>query len=369
MANNSTKITHKQPLMLSLISENEVESEMGEAFASFMLNPTVTWAKFVLTDDRTNGNGERVPKEEFPNLIRSGIHMPIKMVGGEIKGHPDSSPLGAITHLKQIENDDGSSAIVALAALWGQERPADVDYIKHLFAEKKPVDVSWEILFEDTILNTETNSIDLHGTVLRAATIVSNPAYEGRTPFLAVASNKAKDAKEDSQITDNKNSEDNSMDVKDLEARIAELEPKYNDAVSENEKLTAQLAEKDAEIARLTEENTAKETELVPLREFKEAADAALAKAEKLDTIKTKFVEAGLDKGDEYFTENAEKFLKMDDDSLDFFIQEMVANLSTEQKSSIASKKTKIPALTGEDTEDLSVQGLAKYLRERKEKK
>lgn len=369
MADKETNFGANWLDMVQLLDESEVKSEMGEAFASFMLNPTVTWAKFILTDDRTNGNGERVPKEEFANLIRSGIHMPVKMVLGEIQGHPESKPLGTITHLKQVQKEDGSSAIVALAALWGKERPADVEFIKARFAEKKPVDVSWEILYETETINDETHSTDLHGTVLKAATIVGNPAYEGRTPFLSIASKKISDAAVE-EITDDTNTEDNSMELKDLEARIAEIEPQLTEAQTQIAAKDTLIAEKDAEIARLTGELTAKEEELVPLRDFKTSADAEVAKQEKLEALKAKFVEAGLNKDDQYFTDNGDKLLEFDDNSLEFFIQEMSANLSTvDGKASQASSKTKIPALTGGDqSEDLSPKALAQYLRERGKK-
>lgn len=368
MGENSTNISAKLLDMVQLISENEVKAEMGEAFASFMLNPTVTWAKFVLTDDKVNANGERIPKTEFANLIKSGIHMPVKMVVGEIQGHPDSKPLGTITHLKQVDTDDGGSAIVALAALWGRERPADIEYIKQRFAERKSVDVSWEVLYDDRVLNTETQSMDLLGTILKAATIVGNPAYQGRTPFLAVAS---RNEQSEAETEDNGKTEDTSMEVNDLEARIAELEPKLNDAQAQLESLATQLSEKEAEIARLTTELEAKEAELTPLRQFKEEFDAEVAKAEKLSAIKSKFTEAGLEKDDEYFEKHAEALLKLDEDGLSFFIQELAANLSTDSKTSDASKKTsKIPNLVGQETgEELNLKVLAKYLRENKGKK
>ena len=78
--------------------------EVNESFASLLLNPYVTWAKFILTDDEPNGNNVRIPKEEFSNLINSGIYMPIKMTLGEIEGHEASIPIGVITHLKEVKN-------------------------------------------------------------------------------------------------------------------------------------------------------------------------------------------------------------------------------------------------------------------------
>lgn len=177
--------------LVQLINESQASEELGEAFASFMLNPTVVWAKFILTDDRKNANGQRIPSEEFDNLMRSGIHMPVKMAMGEIEqSHKNSKPLGVITHLKKITLPDGVSALMALAALWGEERPSDVTYIKDRFKNNEPVNVSWEILFGDSSFNNKANSMDLKDTVLKAATIVGDPAYEGRTQFLAVAARK-----------------------------------------------------------------------------------------------------------------------------------------------------------------------------------
>ena len=41
-----------------------------DAFAmAQQLNPYVTWVRFILTDDKPNGNGDRIPLEEFSNLI------------------------------------------------------------------------------------------------------------------------------------------------------------------------------------------------------------------------------------------------------------------------------------------------------------
>jgi hypothetical protein len=372
MAEKESKFTNNLLDVVQLLNENELKSEMGEAFAAFMLNPTVTWAKFILTDDRTNANGERIPKEEFKNLMKSGIHMPIKMAMGEISpGHPETKPLGTITHLKEVSLDGGISAIVAIAALWGQERPADVEFIKTRFASKLPVDVSWEILYEDAKLNAQLGSMDLEGTVLRAATIVGNPAYQGRTPFLSIAAKKVSKAEEEPATNSETTiSEEALMDTKELEARVAELEPQLSEVQTKLTQSETLLTEKENEITRLTEENTAKETELVTLREYKASIEAETARVEKLEQIKTKFVEAGLTKDDEYFNTNSDKFFKMDDDSLSFFIQEMAAGLTTEagKNSQSSTKETKIPALLGDEGEDKSVKSLAKALREQRKK-
>jgi|SRR5688572_30656476 len=354
--------------VVQFISEDEVKTEMGEAFASFMLNPIITWAKFILTDDRKNANGERVPKTEFPNLMKSGIHMPVKMANGEIsQGHPGTKPLGTITHLKEVTSEDGTSAIVAIAALWSQERPADVEFIKTRFAEKLPVDVSWEILYNDATFNSETQSMDLNGTILRAATIVGNPAYQGRTPFLSIAAIKK------SEATIDTNMEEDTVDLTQLQAEVDRLKAELSDALSAKESLAGvdtKLAEAQAEVTRLTELNTQNETELAELRTFKAQADAEAEKAQKLEEVKQKFVEAGIEKDEEYFTDNADRLIAMDSEILDFMISQFKAN-DESKTTSTSSTKTKIPALLNEDnsisapTQD----EIVKALRERKAKK
>lgn len=191
MPKSSMKIDTKLESMVQLLNETEVSALFSTAASEILVNPTVTYVKFTLTDDKANANGQRIPVTEFQNLIRTGMNMPIKMAVGEISpGHEDTKPLGVMTHLKEVVTELGNRAIIALAALWTEERPADVQYLKQRFAEGKPIDVSWEILYEDAVPNPEHGSMDLVSTVLRAATIVGNPAYSGRTQFLSVAAKK-----------------------------------------------------------------------------------------------------------------------------------------------------------------------------------
>ena len=93
-----------------LIYENQVELikdkeyKFSEASTAVSLNPMLNWMKFVLLDDLPNGNKQRVPKEEFDNIIKTGIHMPIKVSAGEISpGHQGTFPIGVITNL-MVEN-------------------------------------------------------------------------------------------------------------------------------------------------------------------------------------------------------------------------------------------------------------------------
>lgn len=374
MTENTTKIRANLENVVQLLDDDEIKAEYGEAFASVMLNPTVTWAKFILTDDRTNGNGERIPKEEFANLISSGLHMPVKMAMGEISpGHPNTKPLGTITHLKEVQVDDGSSAIVALAALWAKERPADVNYLKEKFLNREPVDVSWEILYEDSSFNAEHNSMDLLGTLLRAATVVGNPAYEGRTPFLSIASKKKTEADDKGTNLEDELNELEKLQA-DLNVKVAELE-QLQASVAEKETALAEkdntLATKEEEISVLTAKTTELETELNGLRAFKAEIDAKQAEASKLEEIKTKFSEAEIERDEEFFTANAEKLIAMTDDALEFMLQELkVFAESSKNNSTASTKKTKIPVLRNNDGDVISAKEIAEALKnERKAKK
>jgi hypothetical protein len=281
-----------------LIKEKLAEDD---AFASITLNPTLRWLKFILTDDQPNENKQRIPQDEFDNLIRSGVNMPIKMAAGDIAdGHDESFAIGVITHLKQVANK-----IEGLAALWSKERPDDVKLILEEFEAGTPPQISWEVPFNDEIIGEDGVST-LKGIILRAATLVRLPAFAGRTPVLAVA---AKDIKPIEQ-------EDNSME--ELELIKSQLS-KANEKIAE---LEGQLKEKTDGFASV-------EDELTSLREFKTQIDKDTNEAEKLATVRDKFAEAKIEKPDEYFVENREHFLALDETGLEFMVQEMSAFAKT----------------------------------------
>lgn len=327
-------IFHSKDLNLVESRMSDTDGDINETEASVSLNPSFVWTKFVLTDDKPNENKQRVPKEEFSNLIKSGIFAPVKMSFGQInENHDDAFPIGVITHLK--EQDD---KILGIAALWSRERQDDVLKIRDMVKNGDLPQLSWEILFENSVME-ETGVESLANTVLRGITLVSMPAYAGRTPIYAAASK-------------NTNSEDKSVeDLEKLQARVAELEQV--------------LAAKDGEIASLTAKLSDTDTELSSLREFKSAIETEKALVEKLTSIKQKFSEAGLVKTDSYFEENKENLLGMTDPTLDFLIQEMVAFSSKEKEEAKSSKEKKEVPVFGADS-DLDYQDpkkLAEMLR------
>ncbi len=121
------------------------ENDAGQSFAAISLNPTFAMVKFILTDDQPNANKQRIPKSEFPNLVRTGIYAPIKMALEGIKeDHSNALPIGVITHLKEEE-----SQVLGIAALWVREREKDVKMLKEMHATGNLPQLSWEILHED----------------------------------------------------------------------------------------------------------------------------------------------------------------------------------------------------------------------------
>jgi hypothetical protein len=290
-----------------------IDREAGESEAAISLNPTFTWAKFVLTDDKPNANGQRIPKDEYNNLIKTGIHAPVKMaVGGIAPGHKEALPIGVITNLREV-NDK----IEGLAALWTREREDDVISLKEMFAGGQLPQLSWEILYEDSSREEDGTEV-LKGTSLRATTLVGMPSYEGRTPIYAMA------AKET-------NSEDQHVEELELlKTKVADLESKLAEAESK-------LSEKDAQIADAS-------VELEQLREYKGAIEKEKEIAERMASIKNKFSEAGIQREDSYFDEKRDTLLSMSAEALDFMIQEMVA-FSSVVKEERASKKEELPPL------------------------
>ena len=71
---------------------------------------------------------------------------------------------------------------------------------------------------------------------------------------------------------------------------------------------------------------------LPELKEFKDSIEAEAARLEKIDNIKKKFSEAGLDLDEEFFADNEEKLLALSEtDTLDFFISNLLPAVKEEE--------------------------------------
>lgn len=321
---------------LELVDIQAVEE--NQAFASVNLNPNITWAKFTLTDDQPNANKQRVPKEEFENLINTGIYMPIKMeFNTHIGEHEGSLPLGTIAHLKVDSN-----RIKGLAALWNQERPKDVELLRAKYKDGEPLRLSWELAYSKAEVE-EDGTEALRGVSLLATTVVGRPAYGDRTSIEALSTANA-----------GKMEEDNKMDYEKI---IEDLKKEISDLTEKTQELQSSLDSKASEL------DTAN-SELEDLREFKQTIEKDRLEAEKLATIKEKFAEVKIEKDNEYFVSNREMLLSIDEKALDFMLQEMVAGLSTS-----ASKKPSsdgIPPIVSDDLKEFTIKEMAELLRKNK---
>ena len=327
---------------VKLVLDDSSIDEMA-AEASISLNRNVAWAKIVLTDDDFNANKQRIPRDEFSNVIKTGLYMPFKMTAGEIGDHPDSIPIGVMAHLKTNGN-----TVEALAALWKTERDTDVAMLQERYKSQKPIDVSWEISYTEK--EEEEAGTTFKGVSMNAITIVENPAYKGRTSVTALSS-KNKENNEDGS-----NMDTIALDKHEelMKTQREEFETKVSDAEAKVQTLSTELDELKPKYKELAE--------------FKQESDEKTAKAEKLENIKTKFKDAGLEVKEEYFTEKEEIFLGMTDAQLDFVVQELVSLASkkendNEETASISLTSTDVPNVTGSTGGSVNKEDILEFLK------
>jgi hypothetical protein len=312
--------------------ENQIEliDSTDEAFSSVSLNPNFQWGKIVICDDLPNLNKMRIPESEFDNLIRTGINSPIKMDIGRITGHDEArgKPIGVISQIRKETNK-----LIALVALWKKEREEDIAMLKDMYLKSQPPQTSWEIGYTESKID-ENGIEDLYGTMLNGLAVVANPAYAGRTGFVAMSSK-------------TENLQEISMEELDqLKARVTELE--------------TLLASKETEL-------TSAKSELQTLQEFKAEIDKKEADEKKLAEIRRKFSEAKIEKDDAFYAEKRDTLLALEDSAVDFMIQEMVA-FSTANASE--KKPVEIPNIPATEAKDLGdPKKLAQALRELRTRK
>jgi len=316
---------------------DKMEIDEMAASASISLNPNVAWMKFLLTDDVKNANRQRIPREEFANVLRTGLFMPLKMAYGDIsEGHDNTFPLGVMTHLKTEGN-----SIQALAALWDKERHEDVEFLRTRYSEGKSIDISWEVTYTDEDVEEDGVSA-LKNVSMNAATIVGMPAYMGRTPALALSSTEEGDSMD-------------TIEKSEHERLLTE----------QKEQFETQIAELQASLGTVQAELDALKPQYEELSAYKQTVEEAKAKTEKLASIKQKFEDAHLEITDEYFSERAESFAGMTDEQLEFFIQELVAAFKPveEGNSSISITSKHVPPIRTPEAETITPNDMVTYLR------
>lgn len=295
----------------------DFDFDLEEATSSVSLNPdAMTFAKFVFTDDKPNANKQRVPETEFDNIVKTGIFMPFKMGDGQIEqGHKDAKPIGVIAQLKKENNQ-----VKGIAGLWTREASEEIALLKEMVTKDQLPQLSWELLYSDSSVNDDGVE-DLQGVVTKGICVVGMPAYKGRTPIIAMASEEQGETVEELELLKQK--------VQELEALIQEKDS----AIAEKETL---LSDKEAEISNLKSENSS-------LSEYKSAIEAEAEKKRKVKNIKEKFNSCSVAKEDAWFEENEEKLLNMSESELDFMLQEMVAFASQVKET---TSGVKVPPIT-----------------------
>jgi len=325
-----------------------------EVIAAISLNPTLRWIKFVVTDDQPNANKQRIPKSEFANLIKTGLHMPIKMAQGFIReGHEFSVPIGTITGLR-----DADTFVEGIAALWGKEFPTEVQLLRDMHDTDERPQLSWEILYSDSSIDKDTEIEDFEDVALSAVTVVGMPAYEGRTPIVSMAALEAYRITQEEQEDMEKTLEDLTKLVEDLKGEKATLQEEFDTLSDEMKVLKVEHGE---------------------LVSFKEKVEAASARSERIVALIELFSNSGVAISEEDFGEKgkAEKLLSMELDQLEFLLQDLALFSSEEAGGEkdgegeagakhLGSKSLENLNLTNEDDDDeeWTISRIAKKLKE-----
>lgn len=281
------------------------------------INPHQTIATFIFADDKPNANRQGLPFSEFPNIVASSVGMPIKMrfTGFGTGDHDGSIPIGVITSMETVTVSDDYHQLVAKAALWNDEFPEEVEWLKKAFAEGKAPGISYEINYASA---TEADGVSwLKDSFTGAATFVKHPAHGTRTALLALASIQDKTEVEKGiialaeELTKPKKiiKGGNQMDEKELEAlkqEHATFKAEAASKQSEIETLMAQLAEKDSTNSTLTAEldslkrNTLIETRVRKYTDLGLKLDDDAEKADKKKALIASFTD---EQFDDYVTE------------------------------------------------------------------
>jgi len=289
--------------------DKEGQAQAAQTFA----DTHSLWVKFIFTDDQPNDNKQAVAQTEYASIIDTGVHKPFKKATGDAlsDNHNPVIPIGTIVEMSQEGN-----TVIGLAAVWEPEFPEEAASIREAHEKGERLDVSWELFYEDST-HDDTGVEWLQGVSTRAVALVGQPAYDGRTPVLAVAT------KQDKQEGDK------NMELEKALERVKELE-------GANAVLESGMVEAKASLEELLELKTEVET----LREFKIKVEEDEARSALVSKRMKKFSEAGIEMTDEEFEAAADKWLSMDDDAFEFILTQLVSQKPvTESQASVDGLK------------------------------
>ncbi len=358
--------SHKFISPIVQLSTEDIKSLPKEVVAAISRNPTLKWIKFVLTDDSPNAKAQRIPKEEFANLVKTGVHMPIKMAQGFIReGHEFSVPIGSITNLVEREN-----FVEGIAGLWQKEFPDEIDVLQERASSDEKPQLSWEILYQDSKFDDNSGVETFEGVMLEAATFVEAPAYEGRTPVVVMASKKEAQADDYKIVTE---------DYNNMEEQLKALEIELAKARSESESLTSDLATLQESFDALETEKGELTTSNEELSAFKSEIEEARAQEAKLEALTELFSNSEVRLPEDYLEdeEKREQLLAMDLNDVEFLIRDL-SSFAPEDgveagQEEVAEKKRlgskdETPNLDGEKEKDWTPEEIADAMREDQKK-
>jgi hypothetical protein len=315
-------------------------------------HPFLTVAKFILADDKPNQNKQGIKAENFDEVIRSAVDMPVKMnltKRGGLQNHLGSIPIG---HIKQVDKQvtsDNTNQLIATAVLYSDEYPEEIDFLKRSYAEGNAPGISYEMAYGES--ETENGNQWLKQLVTLAATFVRTPAYGSRTALLALASagnislqDLAKElialakAEGEGIITGSVDDPKGGNSV--TEQEIKELQDKLARTEAEVQTVKTEAATKDQTISDLQAQLTDKDTTIKTLTD----ENAAMKKATLIDSRVRTLSEAGitLEADAEKAAKKKEFWASLSDD--DF--AEYVSDLVTAKKASQAPNKVALASLS-----------------------
>ena len=288
------------------------------------VNPYQTIATFIFADDKPNMNKQGLPFSEFERVAKTAIGMPVKMrftgdgfiqAEKDIENHDGSIPIGVIQSMEIKTISDDYHQLIAQAALWNDEYPEEITWLKKKFAEGKAPGLSYEINFNDFERDDE-NIQWIKDTYTGAATFVKTPAYGTRTALIALASIQDKTVLEEGILAiaekltaKHEPKGGNRVDEKELEALKGERDTFKAEAASkqsEIENLNKSITDLGSEIETLkTENSNLKQAALVDsrLREYSAAGFQLEAEAEKADAKKSLFASFSDDQWTSYLAD------------------------------------------------------------------
>lgn len=282
-------------------------------------NPLITSVEFVFTDFLPNKNKQAVALDEADNLIRTGVDMPLKadFRRGKIGDHAFSLPVGHITAM-----ESRGDQIIGRGIIYKDEFPELAGHLEKASSSDAGVHFSWELYHGSHIVD-DAGITWFKDCVVAATTIVANPAYGGRTPLLAFASEDMTEKINDLErqiveLQSTNNGSSNHMDpMEELRHQIADLTQRFTTLEVTTVAATDVVAD-----AVIAPDVAALTSELDELRKFKTDVETQQARAAVLATRREALKDV-LTEAD--FTQKADFVVDLTDEQFKVFAESLTS--------------------------------------------